>query len=177
MPLKNKNAILESMKPTRPHEEENEIRLLYYKLIEAWNKREAPGMASLFTEDGNIVGFDGTYVESQTEIGRHLATIFFNHPTAAFVTKIKGIRFVTPEVAHLHSIVSMIPPGENDLKSEVNAIQTLIAVKENQNWKIAQFQNTPAAFHGRPHLVEQMTEELREELNENSRAQEGAQGF
>ncbi|MGZ4033139.1 MAG: SgcJ/EcaC family oxidoreductase, partial [Tumebacillaceae bacterium] len=30
------------------------------------------------------------------------------------------------------------------------------------DWQIALFQNTPAQFHGRPELVEQMTAELRE---------------
>ena len=31
-------------------------------------------------------------------------------------------------------------------------------------WKIISFQNTPAAFHGRPELAEQLSAELREEL-------------
>jgi hypothetical protein len=38
-------------------------------------------------------------------------------------------------------------------------------LKENNDLKIQLFQNTPAQFHGRPEIVEQMTEELREDLN------------
>ena len=35
-------------------------------------------------------------------------------------------------------------------------------------WQVELFQNTPAAFHGRPELSEQMTEELRQALVEAS---------
>jgi hypothetical protein len=31
-------------------------------------------------------------------------------------------------------------------------------------WRIALFQNTPAQFHGRPELVQQLTEQLRQLL-------------
>ncbi|MGG3943884.1 DUF4440 domain-containing protein, partial [Peribacillus psychrosaccharolyticus] len=47
-----------------------------------------------------------------------------------------------------------------------NRGHTLIVVKKEGNWSIQLFQNTPAQFHGRPELVEQMTEELRELLKE-----------
>jgi len=56
----------------------------------------------------------------------------------------------------------MIPPGKMELDPQLNAHQTLIAVKENDVWRVELFQNTPAQFHGRPDLVEQMTKELRQ---------------
>jgi len=46
----------------------------------------------------------------------------------------------------------------------VNAIQTLVAVCNDGEWRVALFQNTPAAFHGRPELAEALSAELREEL-------------
>jgi hypothetical protein len=55
----------------------------------------------------------------------------------------------------------MAPPGKTDLDPALNAVQTLVAAKDGGRWWIASFQNTPAAFHGRPELVEQMTNELR----------------
>ena len=58
----------------------------------------------------------------------------------------------------------MIPPGKTDIEPDVNAHQTLVAVKTNSNWRIELFQNTPAAFHGRPELVDKMKDELRELL-------------
>jgi hypothetical protein len=37
-------------------------------------------------------------------------------------------------------------------------------VKDEGKWRIALFQNTPAAFHGRPELAEQLSADLRHVL-------------
>jgi hypothetical protein len=58
----------------------------------------------------------------------------------------------------------MIPPAQADLDPNLNALQTLVASKHDGQWCIVLFQNTPAKFHGRPELVQQMTEELRQLL-------------
>jgi hypothetical protein len=52
----------------------------------------------------------------------------------------------------------MVPPGQSDINPEVNAVQTLISVKQQNKWSMALFQNTPAAFQGRPELSERLTE-------------------
>ncbi len=140
---------------------DNEIQGLYQQLIDAWNKRDAQGMAGLFSEQGVQIGFDGSKVVGKAEILAHVKPIFESHPTAPFVTKVKSIRPLGTDVAILHAIAGMIPPGKTDIEPSVNAHQTLVAVKKHENWQIELFQNTPAQFHGRPELVEQMTDELR----------------
>ncbi len=67
-----------------------------------------------------------------------------------YVGKIRGVRFLTPEVAVLRAVAGMVPPGQSDLNPAVNTIQTLVAAKGAGPWRIALFQNTPAQFHGRP---------------------------
>ena len=37
------------------------IEHLYRQLLDAWNRQDASGFASLFAEDGNAVGFDGSH--------------------------------------------------------------------------------------------------------------------
>ncbi len=44
---------------------------------------------------------------------------------------------------------------------EVNAIQSLVAVRDTDHWRAMLLQSTPAAFHGRPDLAEALTAELR----------------
>lgn len=121
-------------------------------------------MARLFTETGESIGFDGSMSKGPQEIHAHLDPIFENHPTAPFVYKIKEVRLIGEEAAIVRAIAGMIPPGESDLKPEVNTHHTLVVVLKDEQWKIDLFQNTPAQFHGRPELVEQMTEELRRQL-------------
>jgi uncharacterized protein (TIGR02246 family) len=144
--------------------QESEIRSLYQKLLASWNRRSSEDFASLFAEDGNVVGFDGSMNNGRSEIESDLRRIFGDHQPAAFVGKVRDVRFLAPEVAILRAVAGMVPPGQSDLKPEVNAIQTLVAARQDGQWRIAVFQNTPAAFHGRPELSEKLIEELREVL-------------
>jgi uncharacterized protein (TIGR02246 family) len=142
----------------------NEIQVLYEQLLDAWNNRSARGMADLFTLDGESIGFDGSQSIGPDEIFSHLKPIFEHHPTATFVSKVKGVRFLSSDAAILRAIAGMVPPGESDINPKVNTHHTLVVVHNEGNWRIQLFQNTPAQFHGRPELVEQMTEELRQLL-------------
>jgi len=143
---------------------EETIKKVYKQLTYSWNERNAQGMASLFTESGESIGFDGSISKGPEEIVTHLEPIFRDHPTAPFVAKIKEIKFIGDKAAILRAIAGMIPPGESDIKPEVNTHHTLALECIEGEWKIELFQNTPAQFHGRPELVEQMTDELREQL-------------
>jgi uncharacterized protein (TIGR02246 family) len=144
--------------------DEIEIRALYRELLDSWNRRSADAFASLFILDGEVIGFDGSQMTGREEIASTLGQIFANHVTAPYVSKIKSVRLLSSEVAALRAIVGMVPPGQSDLNPAVNAHQSLVATKHDGTWRIELFQNTPAQFHGRPELVQQMTEELRQLL-------------
>ena len=136
------------------------IEKLYKELLSFWNDQSGSGMASLFTRDANVIGFDGSQMNGQAQIETELEKVFANHKTARYVWKIEEIRFLDSSTALLRAIVGMAPPGKNELNPATNAIQSVVAVKQNEAWKISLFQNTPAQFHGRPELVEAMTKEL-----------------
>ncbi|MGG1482383.1 SgcJ/EcaC family oxidoreductase [Bacillus smithii] len=138
----------------------NEVQALYQQLIDGWNNRSARAMADQFAEDGEMIGFDGSQAIGREEIFSHLDPIFKEHPTPPFVTKVKNVRFLDSDAAILRAIAGMVPPGQSEIDPKLNTHHTLVAVKKDGKWRIALFQNTPAQFHGRPELVEQMTEEL-----------------
>jgi uncharacterized protein (TIGR02246 family) len=142
----------------------SEIETLYRRLLDSWNRRDAAAYAALFDEDAHLVGFDGSMIGGRREIAPTLAKIFADHPTQEYVPKIREVRFLSPEVAMLRAVAGMVPRGQSDIDPRLNAVQTMVALKCQGEWRIVLFQNTPAAFHGRPHLVEQLTEELREAL-------------
>lgn len=141
-----------------------EVQQLYNTLIDAWNRRDAKGMSDQFADQGVQIGFDGSKLIGKKEILAHLTPIFEDHPTAPFITKVKEIRSLGKDTAILYAIAGMVPPGKSDIEPAVNAHQTLVAVKKNNDWQVELFQNTPAQFHGRSELVEEMTEELRQLL-------------
>ncbi|MBM7553589.1 SgcJ/EcaC family oxidoreductase [Thalassobacillus pellis] len=146
------------------YSEQGNIENVYQLLIKAWNDRNAGGMAELFVDDGEIIGFDGSISKGPEEIYAHLHPIFKDHPTAPFVIKVKEVRALGDGATLLRAIAGMVPPGGSDIHSDFNTHHTLITLTNEQGSKIVLFQNTPAQFHGRPELVEQMTEELREML-------------
>jgi len=136
-------------------------RDLYDRLIEAWNKRNARDYALLFASTGSIVGFDGSQVNGQTEIGGHVSEIFSHHQTASYVTIVREVRAIATDVTLLRANVGMVPPGKDDINPEMNAVQSMVAARKGGKWEIALFQNTPAAYHGRPELSKKLTDELR----------------
>jgi uncharacterized protein (TIGR02246 family) len=150
--------------------DENAIRALYEQLLDAWNRRDAHAFATLVAEDGNVVGFDGSQINGRTEVDTQIGQIFADHQTAAYIGKIREIRFLTPDVAILRAVVGMVPPGQTDLNPAVNTVQSLVATKRESQWRIALFQNTPAQLHGRPDLVQQLTDELRQLLPHHKEA-------
>jgi uncharacterized protein (TIGR02246 family) len=144
--------------------EEDDVRSVYHGLLDAWNTRDAAAYAALFDDGANVVGFDGSQMTGRSEIETTLAQIFAHHQTAAYVSRVREVRRLTPDVTILRAAVGMVPPGQTDINPAVNAIQTLVAVRRDGGWRIALFQNTPAQFHGRPELAHQLTEELRQLL-------------
>lgn len=151
---------------TQPQDaaDEHAVRTLYSQLLAGWNKRSADEYAALFTETSNVVGFDGSQMDGRAAIAAELRRIFADHVTATYVGKIREIRFLAPAVALLRAVAGMVPPGKTELNPAVNTIQSLIAIKQADQWYITLFHNTPAQFHGRPELVQQLTEELRQLL-------------
>jgi uncharacterized protein (TIGR02246 family) len=133
---------------------------LYVHLLDAWNRRSADDFAELFGESGSCVGFDGSPMNGRSEIGSSLSAIFEHHPTASYVAKMREVRSLGATVTLIRAVAGMIPPGKTEINAATNAIQSLVIVGSGQAAQIALFQNTPAAFHGRPELSESLTKEL-----------------
>jgi uncharacterized protein (TIGR02246 family) len=153
-----------------PYHDDSEIRALYQELLRAWNDRNALGFAGLFSEDGVAIGFDGSSQGTRMEIEEMLRQVFAHHQTSAYVAKVKSVRFLADDVALLRAVAGMVPPGDSDINPAVNAVQSLVAEQQDGQWRIGLFQNTPAAFHGKPQLSQKLTEELRAELRAQAAA-------
>lgn len=144
--------------------EEKAVRIVYQHLLQAWNNMNAKEYAGLFDKDANLIGFDGSMANGREEILAHLSGVFENHKTGKYVTKVREVRFLDSGVAILRAVAGMVPAGQNDINPAVNAIQTAIFHKQGDKYQIVLFQNTPAAFHGRPEEVDKLTAELHKEL-------------
>lgn len=133
---------------------------LYVQLLDAWNRRSADDFAELFAESGSCVGFDGSPMNGRSEIRSSLSDVFEHHQTASYVAKVREVRSLGATVVLVRAVAGMIPPGKSEINAATNAIQSLVVMGVGEGAQIALFQNTPAAFHGRPELSESLTKEL-----------------
>ena len=140
---------------------DRELRALYAALLGAWNGRDANAFAALFAPDGGSIGFDGSEMFGRDAIAAGLGEIFESHMTATYVAKVRSVEPLAEGAALLRAVVGMVPPDGDDILAAVNAAQTLVASQRDGRWEIALFQNTRAAYHGRPEAVDALTEELR----------------
>jgi uncharacterized protein (TIGR02246 family) len=147
---------------TAAHPFDAQIRALYQQLIDGWNRRSGASVAAAFADDGDIIGFDGSHHRGRLSIAADLRAIFGSHQTPAYVGIIRSVRPIAPGVAVLLAHAGMIPAGGSDLDPDLHTVHTLVAVDEGGGrWRISLFQSTPAAWHGHPHLRDELTEELR----------------
>ena len=133
---------------------------LFTRLLEGWNARDAAAFAAQFATDGSCVGFDGSQMDGRAAIESELGRVFADHTPATYVAKVREVRAIGPRAMLVRAVAGMVPPGRSALHPERNAIQSLVAVSEDGEPRIALFHNTPARFDGRPQLAEQLTAEL-----------------
>ena len=83
------------------------IRSLYQQLMDGWNKGSGEAFAAPFAEDGDLVGFDGTHLKGRQEITSFHQQLFDTYVKGSrLVGKVKKIRFLTSDVALMHTIGS-----------------------------------------------------------------------
>jgi uncharacterized protein (TIGR02246 family) len=133
-------------------------------LLDAWNRRDAEGYGALFAENGVAIGFDGSEHQGRAGITAEIGGIFAHHQTGRYVGKVREVQFLTPDVAIAYAVAGTVPHGQTEINPAINALQTLVAARDGDGWRIALLQNTPAQYHGRPELAQQLTEELRQSL-------------
>jgi uncharacterized protein (TIGR02246 family) len=153
------------MADSSQHPDAHDVLGVYQALLDAWNRQDAAGMASVLTSGALIVGFDGSQMVGPEEVETTISGIFAHHKTASYVSIVRSLRFVGPDVALIHAVAGMTPPGKTEINPAVNAIQTVVASRRDGRWLIQQYQNTPAAFHGRPEASEALTRELQDAVN------------
>lgn len=117
-------------------------------------------MAEVLTSDAYVIGFDGSQMRGRDQVEKEITEIFEHYPTGQYVAAVKEVLELTADVVLLRAVVGMVPREHFELNSNLNTIQTCLMVKKENRWLIEQFQNTPAAFHGRPELTRDLTEEL-----------------
>jgi uncharacterized protein (TIGR02246 family) len=140
------------------------VQELYRALLAAWNEDDAEAFAGAFAEDGEVIGFDGSETHGRTAIASELGRIFADHATGSYVGIVRSVRPLGEDAFLLRAVAGIVPAGADDLKPELNSVQSLVASWHDGRWLIDLYHNTPAQLHGRPEAAAALTAELRGQL-------------
>jgi uncharacterized protein (TIGR02246 family) len=133
--------------------DEAAIDALLRQLVEAWNRSDGEAFGAGFDEDADYIVFNGVHLKGRQQIAAVHQQLF---DTVLKGTRLgdgnttRTLRFLSADVALVHTMGSLRRPGQDDLSPEQNSIQTFVLVKRGERWSIAAFQNTRIQPHGTP---------------------------
>jgi uncharacterized protein (TIGR02246 family) len=137
---------------------------LYRAILEGWNTDDAEAFAAPFADDGEVIGFDGSQMAGRARIAEEVGRIMAGHATGSYVGIVRSVRPLADDVVLLRAVAGVVPAGEDDLKPELNSVQSLVATRRDGTWQVDLYHNTPAAWHGQDAAAAALTEELRGQL-------------
>src|SRR5918998_3792772 len=103
-----------TMRPERNEEtanpaDEAAVRALYQELMDGWNRGIGDAFAAAFTDDGDLVAFDGTHFKGRKEIAPFHQDLFERWMKGTrLVGEVKDVRFLSDEVALMHAVGSTV---------------------------------------------------------------------
>jgi len=130
--------------------DEAAVRDLYRRLLDGWNRGSGAAFADVFTEDGDLVAFDGTHFKGRNEIEPSHQELFDRWMKGTrLVGQVEEVRFPSSDAAVMHAVGSTVMRGKTRTSPERDSIQTLVATREDGEWRLAAFQNTRVRPIGR----------------------------
>jgi uncharacterized protein (TIGR02246 family) len=123
--------------------DEAAVRALYQQLMDGWNQGSGDAFAAVFTEDGDLVAFDGTHFKGRQEIAPFHQQLFDKWLKGSrLVGQVKDVRFLSPDIALMHAVGGTVMRGKSEPSPERDSIQTLLATRQDDEWRLAASQNT-----------------------------------
>lgn len=112
------------------------------QMAEAWTGNDAQAYAALFADDVDYVAFDGTHLVGRAANADAHAKLF---ETVLKGSRLVGdtadIRFLTEDVALVHSVGTVAFPWQRQPPASRRSIQTLVFQRKAGGWTIAAFHN------------------------------------
>lgn len=121
---------------------EEAIHDLFRQMLTSWDAGDSDAYATQFTNDADYITFDGTHLKGREAIAAVHRQLFTFMKGSSLKGQITGIRFLSPDIALVHTTGAILLPGDTEIRPERKSIQTMVATKQNDYWLFTAFQNT-----------------------------------
>ncbi|PSL57583.1 uncharacterized protein (TIGR02246 family) [Saccharothrix carnea] len=139
-----REAMLNSYYGPFTSEQEKEVLGVPLRLVGAWAKNDAAGVANTFTEDGILILPGDVLKKGREEIHAFMSEAYSGPFKGTGVTgNPVDVRFVSDDVALLRTHGGILAPGETDIAPERAVRSTWVCVKQDGEWRLAGYQNSP----------------------------------
>ncbi|MDI1461458.1 SgcJ/EcaC family oxidoreductase [Catellatospora sp. KI3] len=125
-------------------DKEKEALSVPVRLVSAWSRNDASGVADSFTEDGILILPGDVYKRGREEIRSFMAAAYSGPFKGTGVTGAPvDVRFVSDDVVLIRTHGGILAPGETEIAPELAVRSTWVCVKQNGEWLLASYQNSP----------------------------------
>jgi uncharacterized protein (TIGR02246 family) len=123
---------------------EKEALSVPLRLVAAWARNDARGVADVFTEDGILILPGDVFKQGRDEIFSFMSAAYAGPFKDSGVTgRPVDVRFVSDDVALLRTHGGILAKGETVIAPELAVRSTWVAVRRNGQWQLAGYQNSP----------------------------------
>lgn len=114
------------------------------RLVAAWARNDAAGVADVFTEDGILILPGDVYKKGRDEVRSFMAAAYAGPFKGTGVTgRPVDLRFVSDDVALIRTHGGILAAGETEIAPELAVRSTWVTVRKNGQWYLAAYQNSP----------------------------------
>jgi uncharacterized protein (TIGR02246 family) len=117
-------------------DDEQAIRSIHYRMIEAWNAGDASAFIAPFRDDADFIAFEGTHLKGREQMLAFHQRIFDTVVKGSRMEgEVKFVRFLNPVVAVMHSAVTYALRDQARASRTRDSMQLTVVTKRDGEWR------------------------------------------
>jgi uncharacterized protein (TIGR02246 family) len=126
---------MNSQPTTQTAADEDKIRAIHQRIIDAWNASDSAAYEALFSDHADFIVWDGTHLKGRQEIAAFHRQMFDTVVKGSRLEgEVKFVHFLDPELAVMHSVVRVTLSGHTQASPSRDSMQFIVVHKRDGEW-------------------------------------------